>query len=507
MEQRLEDHYERESKRHKGSGLGFDGAHSDAAQSVAVHYNSLADRHRTLTSGSDILHVRNLHNWIKSVLIGRHLRPGAAVLDLACGKGGDMQKFRVGECATYCGVDIALQSVRDAVGRYNGCNGRPGMPFTGHFAAADFCDARLSSVLPPGVTYQASLSLPISRSPSLAPRLSPLFPTRDSVSTRDAFPLHISQLVSCQFAVHYAFATEARAEAMLANVASQLEPGGFFVGTTPDANVLVSRLRAAPELSFGNGRYQVAFNARHSSKRFDAAAPFGIGYRFSLNEAVDDCEEYLVHLPAFERLARKHGLQLLFANNFTDFFAQVRRPLPSELPAYPSPFFFTPTPTPTPLTPLPRQHCREHSNLVDKMRVLPENDFIPEEDWEVREKHHTPILLPTCPMCPIRCPMVSPDVFFPILSPWYHRMFFVFHSSLVVSPGATVCLFVCFWFSPLFSTSQGEPQLPRLRLPEGGSPARERRRLAPGSAARRTWAGLCRQGWGQGWGQGASAVP
>ena len=157
MEQRLEDHYERESKRHKGSGLGFDGAHSDAAQSVAVHYNSLADRHRTLTSGSDILHVRNLHNWIKSVLIGRHLRPGAAVLDLACGKGGDMQKFRVGECATYCGVDIALQSVRDAVGRYNGCNGRPGMPFTGHFAAADFCDARLSSVLPPGVTYQASL--------------------------------------------------------------------------------------------------------------------------------------------------------------------------------------------------------------------------------------------------------------------------------------------------------------------------------------------------------------
>ena len=330
MEQRLEDHYERESKRHKGSGLGFDGAHSDAAQSVAVHYNSLADRHRTLTSGSDILHVRNLHNWIKSVLIGRHLRPGAAVLDLACGKGGDMQKFRVGECATYCGVDIALQSVRDAVGRYNGCNGRPGMPFTGHFAAADFCDARLSRVLPPGVTYQASLSLPISHSPSLAPHLSlPVSPPSSPhaiLSPRgNAFPLHISQLVSCQFAVHYAFATEARAEAMLANVASQLEPGGFFVGTTPDANVLVSRLRAAPELSFGNGRYQVDFNARHSSKRFDAAAPFGIGYRFSLNEAVDDCEEYLVHLPAFERLARKHGLQLLFASNFTDFFAQVRR--------------------------------------------------------------------------------------------------------------------------------------------------------------------------------------
>ena len=43
------------------------------------------DRHRTLTGGSDILHVRNLHNFIKSVAIAKYLPPRAAVLDLACG--------------------------------------------------------------------------------------------------------------------------------------------------------------------------------------------------------------------------------------------------------------------------------------------------------------------------------------------------------------------------------------------------------------------------------------
>ena len=47
-----------------------------AASAVASHYNSLPDRHRTLESGSEILRVRNFNNWIKSVLIAKHLPRG-----------------------------------------------------------------------------------------------------------------------------------------------------------------------------------------------------------------------------------------------------------------------------------------------------------------------------------------------------------------------------------------------------------------------------------------------
>eukprot|EP00966_Prymnesium_polylepis_P096135 2227916-Prymnesium_polylepis.1 len=67
------------------SGLGFGGGGDsqdpNAAASVATHYNSLQDRHRTLTGGSDILNLRNLQNWIKSVLIGKYLKRGDAVLE------------------------------------------------------------------------------------------------------------------------------------------------------------------------------------------------------------------------------------------------------------------------------------------------------------------------------------------------------------------------------------------------------------------------------------------
>jgi hypothetical protein len=111
-------------------GLGFSGVQGvsrpgerAAAASVAAHYNSLGDRHRTLSHGSNILQLRNLNNWIKSVLIGNHIAPNHAVLDLACGKGGDLLKFQHGRCGYYVGIDIALQSVRDAVARYNGASG------------------------------------------------------------------------------------------------------------------------------------------------------------------------------------------------------------------------------------------------------------------------------------------------------------------------------------------------------------------------------------------------
>ncbi len=267
----LERHYEAVKSRAGRAGLGLGGDEA-APRDVADHYNSLADRHRTLDSGSQILHVRNLHNWIKAVLIGRHMRPGHAVLDMACGKGGDMLKFKAGNCAHYVGVDIAAQSVCDAVARYNGSHGRGGMPFPAHFIAADICDGALETAFPPAVAFD---------------------------------------LVSCQFALHYAFSSAERARAVMRNVACRLKPGGAFVGTLPDANVLVRRLREvtrpnsrdirpcvppilvlfwpftrnhaqAAGLQFGNQHYHVQFSGKHAAKRFPAHAPFGVAYSFTL---------------------------------------------------------------------------------------------------------------------------------------------------------------------------------------------------------------------------------
>lgn len=46
-----------------------------------------------------------------------------------------------------------------------------------------------------------------------------------------------------QFALHYSWSTEVRARQALANVSALLRPGGIFIGTMPDANVIIKRLR------------------------------------------------------------------------------------------------------------------------------------------------------------------------------------------------------------------------------------------------------------------------
>lgn len=46
-------------------------------------------------------------------------------------------------------------------------------------------------------------------------------------------------LVSCQFAFHYSFESLPQAECMLKNASESLRPGGYFIGSIPNAKELV----------------------------------------------------------------------------------------------------------------------------------------------------------------------------------------------------------------------------------------------------------------------------
>lgn len=46
-------------------------------------------------------------------------------------------------------------------------------------------------------------------------------------------------LVSCQFSFHYCFESLPQAECMLRNASESLKPGGYFIGTMPNAYELV----------------------------------------------------------------------------------------------------------------------------------------------------------------------------------------------------------------------------------------------------------------------------
>lgn len=258
---------------------------------VAEHYNELKETGLAERSKSRIFFMRNFNNWIKSVLINEYLTKvketlklgdPLRVLDMCCGKGGDLPKWEKGGLTHLICTDIAEVSVEQCKERYTTMVERHqqqnkfGKMFTAEFFACDSTLQRLREQY---------------KDPSIE-----------------------LNLVSCQFAFHYSFESLKQAECMIRNAAECLKPGGYFIGTIPDANDIMRRQRECNSMSFGNDIYRIEFLS-------DPETPslFGAKYNFKLDEVVN-CPEFLVHFPLLEKLARKVGLRLVLKERFEDFF-------------------------------------------------------------------------------------------------------------------------------------------------------------------------------------------
>lgn len=192
----------------QASEAGPEGGLDPDVRQVADFYSRRENYTREQREHSSIIYLKKLNNWVKTVLIQQYVTPGAFVLDLACGKGGDLQKWEKANIGFYCGVDVAQGSVEHARSRYCGETSTVHPNRHQKFPAAFFFGDCW------GVDLAAHLK-----------HLGPF------------------DVCSCQFALHYSFETEARARQALQNVAGLLRPGGVFLGTIPDANVLVRKLR------------------------------------------------------------------------------------------------------------------------------------------------------------------------------------------------------------------------------------------------------------------------
>mmetsp|Transcript_28033 Transcript_28033/g.32151 ORF Transcript_28033/g.32151 Transcript_28033/m.32151 type:complete len:263 (+) Transcript_28033:23-811(+) len=149
-------------------------------------------------------------------------------------------------------------------------------------------------------------------------------------------------VVSCQMSFHYLCGSEESLRNFFSKMSQRLVPGGLFIGSCPNSNILVQRMRKAHretgETTFGNSVYSVNFPSHELSDE----KQFGHIYNFFLD---DDCvgsrevvvgddgkpktvihyvPEYLVYFPAIEKLAAEYGFRRIFKKNFHDFYDELR---------------------------------------------------------------------------------------------------------------------------------------------------------------------------------------
>jgi SAM-dependent methyltransferase len=204
-------------------------------QQIAEHYSNRLNQTVEERELSPIIHLKKLNNWIKSVLVQTYTKKGDSVIDIACGKGGDLIKWDKARIGYYLGLDIAEGSIEDARMRYNGEDGEGGG------GGGNMKKRKKTGTF----SFPARLICADCFAVSL-----------EEILEEEEAPFDVC---SCQFALHYSWVSEQRARLALRNAASVLKPGGFFIGTLPDANVLVRKLRDSPGLEFGNSCYSVRF--------------------------------------------------------------------------------------------------------------------------------------------------------------------------------------------------------------------------------------------------------
>ncbi|XP_017775449.1 PREDICTED: mRNA cap guanine-N7 methyltransferase [Nicrophorus vespilloides] len=258
------------------------------ASVIETHYNKLEEKGLDERNKSRIVYMRNFHNWIKSMQINeyivkikdskRHNVP-IRVLDMCCGKGGDLLKWRKAGISHLICSDIAAVSLDQCKSRYE-TNKRNGSSYSIELIHADCTKVRLRE--------------------------------------KYADPSIKLDLVSCQFAFHYSFESLPQAECMIRNAAECLNPGGYFIGTIPDANELMSRRNKAGMNKFGNDVYKVSFECDT-----DRPPLFGARYNFHLDGVVH-CPEFLVHFPTLTELAKKYGLKLVNKEKFYNTFERLK---------------------------------------------------------------------------------------------------------------------------------------------------------------------------------------
>jgi SAM-dependent methyltransferase len=150
---------------------------------ASKYYDEKTTWRRKLCDGDGI---RNTHNFIKAVLIETFVRPHSHVLDLGCGQGGDLLKFRRLKLRSYRGIDISHTAIEAISNRIYTVN----LPCRVKLECVDFSKHD--------------------------------WPTASRVDA-----------VSCQFAIQYAFSSFESAQHVISRISKVLNDGGVFVATMP----------------------------------------------------------------------------------------------------------------------------------------------------------------------------------------------------------------------------------------------------------------------------------
>lgn len=217
-----------------------------------------------------LLNARRFNNFVKNKILKKYVK-GNSLLDLACGKGGDIHKWISLHIKTVKGYDLDLDSIKEAKKRYNKIKTKKGK--------FSFYNTDLSKEL-------------------IEPKMK-------------------FDNVTCFFAIHYFFKNEITFMYLISNIINNIKKNGYFMMTTfsedklkqIDYKVDTETFKVKP-INIKNGI-------------------FGNSISVWIKDSVLDKEreEYVVQFKYLVSKLKEYDIELIESGNFKDFYNSKKHKL------------------------------------------------------------------------------------------------------------------------------------------------------------------------------------
>ena len=234
----------------------------------------------------------------------------SSLLDVACGKGGDIHKWLMANYKCVVGLDVCEDNL---VNPENGAYKRLSE------AKMDF--NKRYAFLPMDTSNDIIASIDAIEDPFMRQLGKCIWPAQIDKqacppSIRHLHALENFDVISCQFALHYFFRTEAHLRGLLANAAKMVKSGGYFVCTYFDGDTVDERLRGVADIKSQTWRV---------TRKYDTYDPrsFGQKIRVFISSIGKEHEEYLVPQSLLEDVAQEFGFKILETRMFGEIYGLV----------------------------------------------------------------------------------------------------------------------------------------------------------------------------------------
>lgn len=270
------------------------------------------------------LPMRNFHNFIKSNMIYTYCSPNyngnkkLSILDIACGKGGDLAKFHYARVSHYVGVDIdnagLIAATDGALSRYRLFRKK----YT-NFPQMHFAHADAGSLF----DYESQLKSIGSMSATNRKLLDQFF-SKEKPQRFDA--------INMQFALHYLLRDQTTWDNFCTNIYRHLNIGGYALFTTFDAHKVMESLDGKDKFSTHytdkKGVKRLMFELVKQFKSEPEDGTYGLGYAIDVHNGIymqegNYATEYLVD-PDFliKEFAERCGMVVVETDLFERLFCQ-----------------------------------------------------------------------------------------------------------------------------------------------------------------------------------------